>query len=190
MANVGDTGIDAKTLTLTPYADVAFDDRDGRNSWRRRQAGRRLEVSAGHRSPPSSCRVRAARNRFDPQYSCMTTGRLARPVSFVGQRREGRAHRRTGPGRLEDRRGNDAHRPDVISSRRWRTAWSLLSGTSNDRARCGRVQCERASSPIGATERPLDGTQQWPTASHCVAGNNFGLPQRFRNGRSAVGCGQ
>ena len=43
--------------------------------------------------------------------------------------------------------------------------------------------------PSGATERPLDGTQQSPTASHCVVSNNFGLLQGFWNGRTGVGFG-
>jgi hypothetical protein len=41
-------------------------------------------VSAGHHHRQVPAGLGAARNRFDPQYSRMTTGRLARPVSFGG----------------------------------------------------------------------------------------------------------
>ena len=61
MANVGDAAIDAKTIDADPVLGCRFDDRHGRNSWRRRQAGRGLEVSAGHRIAakflPGSCRT-------------------------------------------------------------------------------------------------------------------------------------
>ena len=46
-----------------------------------------------------------------------------------------------------------------------------------------------ASIPIGVAELPLDGTPEWPATSHCVVGNNFGLPQSLGNGRPASGGG-
>ena len=50
----------------------------------------------------------------------------------------------------------------------------------------GRIRPQRVPVPIGVAELPLDGTPEWPAASHCVVGNKLRLPQSLGKGRSDI----